>query len=149
MCPHPSAAFPSPATIGAVAPQQGLNTGPGMTLAPEPQSAGKARAFVRERLRGLGFSLEVVSDGATVATELVTNAVTYAPGGPCWVGVRLSPRGRPVIEVHDSSTQPPVQQEPDFVAERGRGLHIVEKLCAGGWEYFPTTTGKTVVAWLR
>jgi hypothetical protein len=148
MCPQPSTAPPFPAT-GAVAPHGGIDVGPGMALAPEPRSAGKARAFVRERLRGLGFSLEVVSDGATVATELVANAVTYAPGGPCWVTVRLSPRRRPVIEVHDCSAQPPVQQEPDFVAERGRGLHIVEKLCAGGWEFFPTPTGKAVVAWLR
>jgi anti-sigma regulatory factor (Ser/Thr protein kinase) len=128
----------------------GLEAGPGMTLAPEPQSARKAREFVRERLRGLGFPLDVVSDGAAVATELVTNAVTYAPGAPCVVVVRVSPRGcRPVIEVHDSSPQPPVPQEPDFVAEHGRGLHIVKTLCAGGWECFPTPTGKAVVAWLR
>jgi anti-sigma regulatory factor (Ser/Thr protein kinase) len=128
----------------------GLEGGPGMALAPEPQSARKAREFVRERLRGLGFPLDVVSDGATVATELVTNAVIHAPGAPCVVVVGVSPRGcRPVIEVHDCSPQPPVPREPDFVAEHGRGLHIVETLCAGGWEYFPTATGKAVVAWLR
>jgi anti-sigma regulatory factor (Ser/Thr protein kinase) len=134
----------------AVARPGGLDVGSGLRLDPEPRSARKAREFVRGRLRGLGLPLDVVSDGAAVATELVTNAVTYAPGGPCVVVVGLTPRkGRPVIEVHDSSPRLPVQQEPDFVAEHGRGLHIVAELCAGGWECFPTGTGKAVVAWLR
>jgi anti-sigma regulatory factor (Ser/Thr protein kinase) len=148
--PIASAGVPIMVMRVAVARPGGLDAGSGMTLQPEPQSARKAREFVRERLRSMGFPLDVVSDGATVATELVTNAVTYAHGTPCLIMVGVSPRGRrPVIEVHDSSPQPPVQQEPDFIAERGRGLHIVAELCAGGWEYFPTATGKAVVAWLR
>lgn len=69
-------------------------------LRPEPQSAGRARAWVRERLTSMGHP-ELV-DSATLATsELVTNAVLHARTG---ITVAVHAEGDEVrIEVADTS----------------------------------------------
>jgi anti-sigma regulatory factor (Ser/Thr protein kinase) len=91
----------------------------------------------------LGFP-KLVDDGALVAAELVTNAVTHAPYGPITLSLRPA-RGRPLIEVRDCSAVLPVLKPADYVAESGRGLHIVEALSLEyGWER--TRSGKTVWA---
>ena len=33
-----------------------------------------------------------------------------------------------VLEIWDCSPEPPVPQDPDFLAEGGRGLHVVDEL---------------------
>ena len=79
-----------------------------------------------------------------IVSELATNAIHAAPENPYVVKVRIG-SGYPVIEVHDHSPEPPEKCEPDFVAEHGRGLHVVEELCEG-WDYVQSGNGKAVIA---
>ena len=102
-----------------------------------------AREFVRMHLCDLGFPGSV-DDGVLVVSELATNAGQAAPTTPYLVAVRVG-AGHPVIEVHDGSPDPPKKCEPDFVAEHGRGLHVVDELCQE-WDCVQSGDGKTVIA---
>jgi hypothetical protein len=51
------------------------------------------------------------------------------PDKPFWVDLRRAGK-HVVLEVWDCSTEPPVAQDPDFLAEGGRGLHVVDGLGA-------------------
>jgi anti-sigma regulatory factor (Ser/Thr protein kinase) len=113
-----------------------------LKLDPDPASVRKARHFVRTNLCDLGFP-ESVEDGELIVSELATNAILWAPQLPCLVVVRVS-GGHPVIEVHDGSSELPERCEPDFVAEHGRGLHLVDALCAQ-WECVKSGSGKAVI----
>lgn len=112
-------------------------------LDPDPASVRTARDFVRSSLCDFGFR-KSVDDGLLIASELVTNSLRAAPDMPCLMVVRIS-AGHPVIEVHDYSAELPAKREPDFVAEGGRGLHIVAALC-DAWECVPSGDGKAVIA---
>jgi anti-sigma regulatory factor (Ser/Thr protein kinase) len=95
---------------------------------PVPQSAGIARTFVRHHLLSLGFP-ELIADACAIVTELVTNAIRETPDREVWVF--LSPNdGRPLLEVWDSSPQPPFLRADDLLADGGRGLRIVKALSA-------------------
>jgi anti-sigma regulatory factor (Ser/Thr protein kinase) len=113
-----------------------------LKLDADPESVRKARHFVRSNLCELGFP-ESVEDGELIVSELVTNSVLWAPQQPCLVIVRVG-GGHPVIEVHDGSSELPKRCEPDFVAEHGRGLHLVDALCAQ-WECVRSGNGKAVI----
>jgi anti-sigma regulatory factor (Ser/Thr protein kinase) len=129
-------------TINGTVDQDGSASSREIKLDPEPASVRKARDFVRRNLRELGFPGSV-DNGVLIASELVTNAVREAPDTPCLVAVRVG-AGHPVIEVHDGSPEPPTMQSPDFVAERGRGLHIVDALCED-WDCVQSGGGKAVI----
>ncbi|WP_176611405.1 ATP-binding protein [Actinomadura sp. WMMB 499] len=62
-----------------------------------------------------------------------------------WVKLRLS-YGQAVVlvEVWDSSDEPPVEQLPDFDSEGGRGLLVVRAYC-DKWGWYPTQGGGKVV----
>jgi anti-sigma regulatory factor (Ser/Thr protein kinase) len=130
-------------TAGAMAGRDASACVREIKLDPDPASVRTARHFVRDHLRDLGFS-ESVDDGVLVVSELVTNAIAAAPEMPCSVVVRVG-AGHPVIEVHDSSPELPEKREPDFVSIHGRGLHVVEQLCAG-WDCVRSDNGKAVIA---
>ena len=95
-----------------------------------------------------------------IVSELTTNAVQasqglvssqyhgrWRPGTP---PVRLwmqSDRERVLVQVWDANQQMPEAQEPDQEAEHGRGLLIVESLCAKFGVYRPErSSGKVVWA---
>ncbi|MFF0743792.1 ATP-binding protein [Streptomyces sp. NPDC004111] len=82
-----------------------------------------------------------------VVGELVTNAVRHTSG---WWRLRL--RGGHellVVEMDDSSPEPPVAREPDFSGGGGFGWHMVQRL-AGQVEVRMLPEGKRVSAtWLR
>ncbi|GHH48314.1 ATP-binding protein [Streptomyces candidus] len=82
-----------------------------------------------------------------VVSELVTNAVRHTSG---WWRLRLrAGHERLVVEMDDSSPQPPVPREPDFAGGGGFGWHMVQRL-AGQVEVRPLPEGKRVRAtWLR
>jgi anti-sigma regulatory factor (Ser/Thr protein kinase) len=88
-----------------------------------------------------------------ITSELVTNAVNATasddPRTQGRIRLCLGPHnGRALLEVWDSCPWMPAFKEPDFVAESGRGLHIVKSLAAGlGWRK-DEGEGKTVWALL-
>ena len=118
-----------------------------LKLDPAPESVGKARKFVRERLLELGYPGSV-DDAVLIVSELATNAITAAPDTPFLVAVRVDPGSHPVIEVHDSSPDPPVLLEPDLRSEGGRGLPVVDALCAAR-DLLRSGPGKAVIVRLR
>jgi anti-sigma regulatory factor (Ser/Thr protein kinase) len=105
----------------------------------------KARDFVRTQLCDLGFP-ESVDDGVLIVSELATNASRSAPDAPYVVTVRVG-AGHPVIEVHDCSPGLPEKCAPDFTSESGRGLHVVDELCAE-WDCVQSSMGKAIVVLL-
>jgi anti-sigma regulatory factor (Ser/Thr protein kinase) len=97
-----------------------------MKLQPTLQAPGLARRFVARELDALGYP-QLVEDARLMASELVTNAITYVPRKPLWVAIqRMS--GYVVLEVWDGSSEPPVPQDPDFLAQGGRGFQVIGEL---------------------
>jgi anti-sigma regulatory factor (Ser/Thr protein kinase) len=120
-----------------------------VTLFPVRQSPGLARTFVRHQLISLGHP-ELVESACVIVSELVTNAIAETPDSE--IRVYLSPNhGRPLIEVWDSSPEPPVLQVGDLYAESGRGLMLIRALAAefGYWRSGTGETGKIVWALLK
>ncbi|WP_329134317.1 ATP-binding protein [Streptomyces sp. NBC_01476] len=113
------------------------------------ESVREARRFTRSTLQrweltGLRDSMELV------ASELVTNALRYGvPVGTTGAPVRLTLvrwTSRVVCAVRDPSAVAPVTKEADFVAETGRGLHLVDSF-SENWGWHPLSgTGKVVWA---
>jgi anti-sigma regulatory factor (Ser/Thr protein kinase) len=122
-------------------------------LRPDGHAVGEARRFTRSTLRNWQCGA-LVDDLAVIVSELLSNAMRHglcvqrerrAPAGPVRLG--LLRRGRTVLcAVCDHSNRVPVLREPDFLAESGRGLHIVASLSdAWGWTA-PSAAGKAVWA---
>lgn len=118
-------------------------------LPPRYEAVGDARRFTRSILRA--WDLDALQDGMElVASELVTNALRYALPQDATDGcVRLSLvrwSTRVVCAVRDPSSHGPVTKAPDFVAESGRGLHLVESF-SETWGWHPLSgAGKVVWA---
>jgi len=135
---------------GVLAPER-LAAGDGATceLSAVPASVREARRFTRATLQcwelpGLREAMELV------ASELVTNALRYAvPLGTPGTPVRLSLvrwNCRVVCAVRDPSPVAPVAKDPDYVAETGRGLHLVDSF-SESWGWHPLNgLGKVVWA---
>jgi anti-sigma regulatory factor (Ser/Thr protein kinase) len=145
-----AAAVLEPLWQGVLAPER-LAAGNGATceLPAALESVREARRFTRSTLQR--WDLAALRECTElVASELVTNALRYAvpvgaPGSP----VRLSLvrwTSRVVCAVRDPSTVGPIAKDPDFVAETGRGLHLVESF-SEKWGWHPLTgAGKVVWA---
>lgn len=115
-------------------------------LPPVPESARRAREFVREHVISWGFP-DTADDASLIADELASNAIQHASHTPFLVSLRMTD-GAPLLEVADCSPEPPMPRPPDFLAERGRGLHIVGAL-SFAWDSYPISGGKVVWAKLR
>ena len=115
-------------------------------LEPTAWAARDARRFVSDTLAELGHA-DLVEDATLIASELVTNSFTHAPKLPIWVGIWQTGAFLD-LEVWDCSPKPPVYLDPDYLAEGGRGLHIVKELGTScGYTIFDC--GKVVWAILR
>ncbi|BBA98846.1 putative regulatory protein [Actinacidiphila reveromycinica] len=135
---------------GVLAPER-LAAGSGATcgLAAAPESVREARGFARATLKR--WDLPLLRDSMElVASELVTNALRYAvplgtPGAPVQLSlVRFG--ARVVCAVRDPSGVAPIAKDPDYVAETGRGLHLVESF-SENWGWHPLSgAGKVVWA---
>ncbi|MDQ1006671.1 anti-sigma regulatory factor (Ser/Thr protein kinase) [Streptomyces sp. V4I23] len=121
---------------------------------------GEARAVLRRVLKDLGLSGDTISDGALAVSELVANAHEHACG-PYEMHLRLV-GGRYVCEIHDgepllpadlyvaavpSADAEPAEGAGGLLAERGRGLPIVNELARGQWGFLVTECG-TKAAWV-
>lgn len=120
-------------------------------LSDDPQVAADARDFTRNTLRGWGMG-ELTDNAAIVVSELLSNAMRYGVTGrrgrtlsphPVWLG--LLRRGDAVMcAVTDPGSEVPVVKEPDYFAESGRGLHVIDTLSdSWGWTT-PDHAGKAV-----
>ncbi|RGD56358.1 ATP-binding protein [Kitasatospora xanthocidica] len=137
------------------------------TLAPRFEAVRTARDFARSTLQLWGLT-ELFDDVALVASELVTNALRHAIGarpdpsggalgeydfpmkptadGRLPIRISLVHRAPQVVcAVSDPSSTGPVAREADFVAESGRGLHLVESF-SRSWGWHPLGSGKVVWA---
>lgn len=108
-------------------------------LASDDRSVARARSLIAQKLVDLpDESLQVV---LLLTSELVTNAVRHGTGS---VDLRVAwGHGAVRVEVEDQSPQRPVIRAMDRDALSGRGLVLVDRLCAG-WGVLPAAVGKTV-----
>jgi hypothetical protein len=119
------------------------------------QAASAARYFASSTLCQWNLGA-LVDSAALIVSELVSNAMRYGLGGfslrspsaphsPVWLGLLLQ-ETTVLCAVSDPSPDIPVVKEPDYFAESGRGLHIIDSLSsAWGWTS-PDRAGKTVWA---
>lgn len=128
-----------------------------LTLAALLTAVGCARLLVRYDLTVWGIAREHADTVELLVSELAANAVKATgisnPDSAYGdvhdhiklIGVRLRLIGRSlVIEVWDSSPEPPVLKTQDFDAESGRGLLIVQSL-SSRWGYYHSPQGGKVV----
>ena len=126
------------------------------TLSLEHVSVRRARDFTLATLRRWGLA-PLGDDMSVVVSELLTNALRYgrhdcepgtgrrAGGWPIRLGLLC--RGECVLcAVADPSPEPPVMREPDYLAETGRGLHVVASLSESWGCTVPRQDGKVVWA---
>lgn len=107
----------------------------------DPRTIGRVRRAVAARLRAWGFG-SFADEVALCLTELLANVIKHTEVPRCVLtletvgtGVRLT--------VSDASHQVPVVREPDWIAECGRGMHIIVSLASSyGWHV--TSAGKDV-----
>ena len=114
------------------------------TFSPDPASTREARRRVSDVLEASALDAAAATV-ALVVSELATNAVLHART-PFEVRVRVE--GDVVrVEVHDLARRRPSRQFFSAEASSGRGLQVVEELCAA-WGVEPDAegTGKTVWA---
>lgn len=105
------------------------------------KSVTKARHFVRDAL--LEWDLEpLVEDAQLGTTELVANAVRHA-GTDLILRVRVD--GVVTIAIHDGHPElrRPVIADAGYLAENGRGLHIVAAI-SHDWGITTAANGKVV-----
>lgn len=128
-----------------------------LTLAALLTAVGCARLLVRYDLAVWGIAREHGDTAELLVSELAANAVkatgidnpdpAYSDmyDGIKLIGVRLRLIERSLlIEVWDSSTEPPELKTQDFDAESGRGLLIVQSL-SSRWGYYHMPQGGKVV----
>jgi anti-sigma regulatory factor (Ser/Thr protein kinase) len=143
-----------------------------MPVSPRPLNAGhmmfsalasapfRAREYTCLFLGPCDIPPETIEVAELVVSELTTNAFaatrSHAETHPVCaeqvdtaiisLSLRQFPRGL-LIEVIDSSPEPPLLAKPDADMEHGRGLWIVAAL-SREWGYFPVHNGKCVYSML-
>jgi anti-sigma regulatory factor (Ser/Thr protein kinase) len=117
------------------------------TSHPNAQSVGTARDFGLATLRRWTVA-DRADDIAIVLSELLTNALRHGadhPAHPVRVAL-VQPARFVLVVVADPGRQVPVLKEPDYLAESGRGLHVVNALSDTWGCTMPTDAGKAVWA---
>ncbi|QKG26401.1 SpoIIE family protein phosphatase [Actinomadura verrucosospora] len=109
------------------------------TLPADPAAVRRARGLVRTRLEEWGLD-ELDYTTELLASELITNALRYAPGP---IELRLLFERTLVCEVLDRSAALPRLRRAEDDDENGRGLLVVSQL-AHRWGTRRTAAGKVV-----
>ena len=113
-------------------------------------SSVKVARSVTESLLRRWRVMARVDDVTTVVSELVTNALRHgAPPVPReWmILLRLITNLDTVMcVVADAGNMPPVLREPNYVAETGRGLHVVQSY-SRRWGWLPCPSGQGKIVW--
>ncbi len=118
----------------------------------DARSVGAAREFSLATMRRWGVA-DRVDDIGIVVSELLTNALRHgvpdtAAAPRRWpLRLGLVQPGRYVLcAVADPGRRLPVPKEPDYLAESGRGLHVIGALSDTWGCTTPTGAGKVVWA---
>jgi len=118
----------------------------------DARAVGAAREFSVATMRRWGVA-DRADDIGTVVSELLTNALRHgvpavAPPRRRWpLRLGLAQPGRHVLcAVADPGPGLPVLREPDYLAESGRGLHVISALSDTWGATTPTAAGKVVWA---
>jgi anti-sigma regulatory factor (Ser/Thr protein kinase) len=118
----------------------------------DARSVGAAREFSLATMRRWGVA-DRVDDIGIVVSELLTNALRHgvqdtAAAPRRWpLRLGLAQPGRYVLcAVADPGRGLPVPKEPDYLAESGRGLHVIGALSDTWGCTTPTGAGKVVWA---
>jgi signal transduction histidine kinase len=125
--------------------------GPTVTfeLDPDLASVTNARHLTTATLESWGLAA-LCDDVALVVSELVTNALRHSlpsrlSAASDRIRLRLQHEASFILcGVLDTGSEAPRRREPDFIAETGRGLHIVESFSAT-WGWMPLDGGGKVV----
>lgn len=123
----------------------------GTVLAAIPETPGTCRAIVRAAV-GVHGMTPLADEAETVVTEFASNAVRATRTQCDGVGTPVIvlvlgwfPRGIR-IEVWDQAPGVPQMREPDFEAEHGRGLFLVDQITEGRWGCLRAGASKCVWA---
>ncbi|MFE9256609.1 SpoIIE family protein phosphatase [Streptomyces sp. NPDC006879] len=111
-------------------------------LTADPEMVASARAAVASQVTAWGLE-ELVFTTELVVSELVTNAIRYAPAGP--IQLRLIRDQTLICEVSDSGHTTPHLRRAANDDEGGRGLFLIAQLTQQ-WGTRYTSTGKTIWA---
>jgi serine phosphatase RsbU (regulator of sigma subunit)/anti-sigma regulatory factor (Ser/Thr protein kinase) len=109
-------------------------------LPAEAAAVRRARGLVNTALEEWGLA-DLSYTTELLASELITNALRYAKGGP--IELRLLHEGTLVCEVHDTSAALPRLRHATDDEENGRGLQVVSRL-SHRWGTRRTSVGKVV-----
>lgn len=112
-------------------------------------SVSTARGCAREYLEQCvpPLAQNVAEDALVVVSELVTNAVSHAPGPYCLYLVE--DEDELTIAVSDESIVAPGPRTPDLGGSGGFGWHILRRVARRVDVYIRPPWGKTVSATLR
>ncbi len=104
---------------------------------PDHVAASQARKQVRSFLEAFHVPSQLTADVELVVAELAANAVEHGPGGPIELEVLLSaPAVFLTVTNARHSDEPivlPARPDAEPLADRGRGLAIVDALVSGMW----------------
>ncbi|SFG69530.1 SpoIIE family protein phosphatase [Streptomyces mirabilis] len=109
------------------------------TFPSDPAIVATARTLADRQLTSWGLS-ELAFTTEVIVSELVTNAIRYAPGT---IQVRLIRDRALICEVTDGSSAAPYLRHPRTTDEGGRGLLLVAQL-TDRWGTRHTRRGKTI-----
>ncbi|MGW2743952.1 amino acid permease [Streptomyces sp. NPDC001450] len=109
-------------------------------LAPDPAAVATIRSAVAKQLGDWGLD-DLAFTTELIVSELVTNAIRYAGGGP--IQVRLIRDRNLICEVSDTGHTTPNLKHAENDDEGGRGLFIIAQM-THHWGTRYTPTGKTI-----
>ncbi|MCW2883921.1 MAG: Serine phosphatase RsbU regulator of sigma subunit-like protein [Streptosporangiaceae bacterium] len=109
------------------------------SLPADPAAVRRARGHVRTQLGKWGLE-ELSYSTELLASELITNALRYAPGP---IDLRLLKERTLICEVMDRSAALPLRRHAADDEETGRGLLVISQF-AQRWGTRRTATGKVV-----
>jgi anti-sigma regulatory factor (Ser/Thr protein kinase) len=115
-----------------------------VTYSGRPESVGDARRFVGTSLVEAGLQ-RILDDARLVTSELASNVVRHARTG--FTVTLVVVEGSLLLSVRDWAAPYPVTGTTDRLAERGRGLMLVEAL-SESWGVTPADGGGKSV-WAR
>jgi Histidine kinase-like ATPase domain len=110
-------------------------------LPPDESGPAMARSLLAATMTTLGLDCEVIEDGKLAVSETSTNALRHGRPRPgpgqvvppeLWIWARTAPAPQLVVSVFDTNHQTTCKPaDADLMAENGRGLGIVDAVCAG------------------